>query len=114
MSDSDGFNIHHRVEAQIDLLLKEMEETPENFAFKERLALITTLGMYLTRNLKLSAADESVHAGSAVRKYSGAFKTAHVSGGGKSGGGQARQRATPAARLAIAHDADEDDPDTAA
>lgn len=111
-SNSDPFKIHYRVEAQIDLLLREMEEHPDQFAFKERLAMVTTVGMYLTRNIKLVAANESDNAGSAVRKYAGAFKTTHVSGGGKSGA----RRATAAApaRLAIAHDADDDDPDTAA
>ena len=72
------FDIHYRVEHQIHLLLKEMEDEPERFAFKERLSLVQIVGMYLTRDIKLRAdADErgATNSGSAVRKYSGAFKT---------------------------------------
>jgi hypothetical protein len=109
---SDPYDIHNRMERQIDLLLKEMEEEPERFAFKERLALVTTLGMYLTRNIKLSAADESVNAGSAVRKYSGAFKTSHVAGGGKTG---ARRPDRAPSRPALAYsEPDSDEPDSVA
>jgi hypothetical protein len=107
-NSSDPYDIHGRVEKQIDLLLKEMEEEPTHFAFKERLSMVQIVGMYLTRNLKLSAADESVNAGSAVRKYSGAFKTSHVTGGGKAGA-----RRPDRARPALAY-SEPDDDDSAA
>lgn len=73
MTKAKPHSIQQRLEHQIHLLLLEMEEKPELIAFKERLAVITTLGMYLTRALKLD--DAADPGGATVRKYAGAFKT---------------------------------------
>jgi hypothetical protein len=100
-SNSDPFNIHQRVERQIDMLLKEMEDEPERFDFKSRLSMVQIVGMYLTRNIKLNAADESDNSGSTVRRYAGAFKTKNAGSGGTP--------STRRASLAIAHDSDDDD-----
>jgi hypothetical protein len=109
MTTGDNRSIHQRVEDQISLLLDEMEEQPERFAFKDRLAVITTLGMYLTRDLKLKAADEPASTGSAVRKYSGAFR-AHGTGGGTK---HPRSAAKPVPIRSVEPD-DTDSDDTAA
>jgi hypothetical protein len=79
---NEDHNIHRRIDNQIHLLLLELEESPERFSFKDRLAAVQIIGMYLTRDVKLRKADEPDTAGSAARKYSGAFK-AHGTGGGK-------------------------------
>ena len=78
-NNSDNHDIHRRLEWQIHLILEEMEDAPDHFSLKDRLSLVQIVGMYLTRDIKLKAANESDTGGSAVRKYSGAFQT-HVAG----------------------------------
>lgn len=83
---SDPHNIERRLETLIHLHLLDIEENPEMFAPKDRLATIQCVGMFLNRKYGWGD-DESVGAGSAVRKYSGAFrvmkptKPTRVSGG---------------------------------
>ena len=104
-SNRDPHDIHRRVEDQIHLILLEMEENPERFALKDRLSMVQIVGMYLTRNLKL-VSDESIStAGTAVRKYAGAFKTNVARGRAD------RTRSSPA--LVVTSDPDPDDPDAA-
>jgi hypothetical protein len=112
MKSKDPHNIHMRLETQIHLLLLEMEEKPELFAFKERLLLVEKVGMYLTRNIKLSDQDEP-DTGSAVRKYSGAFQTANVTGGGKTGARSRTRTVVPAPVWGDSGD-ESDTPDDAA
>lgn len=85
-TSSDPHNIERRLENLIHVHLLDMEENPEMFAAKERLATIAAIGMFLNRKYGWGE-DESGNAGSAVRKYSGAFRVAkperqtRVSGG---------------------------------
>ena len=71
-SAEEGYNLHNRLLSQIHLLLREMEEQPEEISFKDRLAAI----MYLTRDIKIRASDDESRpvAGSAVRKCAGSFR----------------------------------------
>jgi hypothetical protein len=71
------YDIHPRLKHQIDLIFDELEANPDHYTLKERLAVVTTVGMYLTRDVKLREADEQQqsNAGAAVRKYATAFKT---------------------------------------
>ena len=59
-----------------------MEEDP-TLDYKDRLPVIDKIGMYLTRSIKIDEADDEVRgiAGSAVRKYSNAFKPGRASRG---------------------------------
>jgi len=77
---SDIHDIERRLETVIHLHLLDMEENPEMYAPKDRLAAIQYIGMYLNR--KFGWGDpETGDVGSAVRKYAGAFKTTpHVAG----------------------------------
>lgn len=79
----DPHDIERRLENLIHIHLTDMEENPEMFASKDRLAAIQIIGMFLNRKYGWGE-DESAGAGSAVRKYSGAFrvtKPTRVSGG---------------------------------
>lgn len=77
---SDQYDLEARLEAVIDLHLRDMEEHPEMYSAKDRLSAVQYIGMWINR--KYGWGDEEVHnAGSAVRKYSGAFLTKpHVVG----------------------------------
>lgn len=99
---SDVHEIERRLEMQIHLHLLDMEENPQMFAGKDRLAAIQYIGMYLNR--KFGWGDpETADVGSAVRKYSGAFKTApHVVSG-------RAERARPASGRAYSDSNPEDD-----
>ena len=84
-------SIHKRVQKQIELILDKLEEHPERYTTKDRLMLVQVVGMYMTRDLKLKAADESEHSGSTVRKYAQhAFRTQNVPGGGKKNAGRSK------------------------
>jgi len=83
--------IHNRIIQQIELILDKMEEHPERYTTKDRLALVEKAGMFLTRDIKLRAANESEHSGSAVRKYANAFKAAHERGGAKGSAGRTKR-----------------------
>jgi hypothetical protein len=106
----NGFKIQERLENQIHLLLVDMESEPERFDFKTRLSVVQVLGMWLTRHVKLEAASEPESAGSAVRRYSSAFKTSVVKANAPRGGkGSARRAAAPALAYDSNSDADEGD-----
>lgn len=70
---SDPHDIERRLELQIHYHLLDMEENPNMYAAKERLAAIQIIGMWLNRKYGWGD-DESVGAGSSVKKYSGAFR----------------------------------------
>lgn len=98
----DIHEIERRLEMQIHLHLLDMEENPEMYAAKDRLAAIQYIGMYLNR--KFGWGDPEVEGvGSAVRKYAGAFKTTpHVVSG-------RAERARPAANRGYSDSNPEDD-----
>lgn len=71
---ADTYNLEARLETLIHFQLTDMEEHPEMYGSKDRLAVITVVGGFLNR--KYGWGDgESPQAGSAVRRYSGAFLT---------------------------------------
>lgn len=76
----DKFDIQGRLEKVIDSLLTEFEQQPLHFGIKEKLAIVQYVSSYLARRARLDDGDESDTAGSAVRKYSGAFQTTNVAG----------------------------------
>lgn len=104
MSNSDPHNLHGRLQNLIHQWFLQLEEGIEEgrVSYKDLREAVTTVGGYLTRDIKIRAANESESGtvGSALRKYSGAFKTAHVS-----------RRGTGAARPSLAAVPDDDDPD---
>lgn len=71
----DPHDIERRLENQIHLHLLDMEENPQMFAPKDRLAAVQYISMFLNRKYGWGD-DEDSGAGSAVRKYSGAFRIA--------------------------------------
>lgn len=103
----DEYNIHGRLEKLISDVFDEYEKNPELFAIKDKLSVIQYVGMWLTRNIKLQEATDEQHTGSAVAKYSGAFRVqapTHAASVRKGGAG----RSVPA----LVHDSDtgSDDP----
>lgn len=71
---SDPHDIERRLEMQIHLHLLDMEENPQMFSPKDRLAAVQYIGMWINR--KYGWGDsETEGAGSAVRRYAGAFLT---------------------------------------
>lgn len=99
-SNEDPFQLHHRTEAVYDWLLSDWEENPDLMNRADAIKILQYGGMFLTRNLKLQEASSvSVGTGSAVRKYSGAFRVqapSNAARGGASGAGRAALRAIPA------------------
>ena len=108
----DPLNLHARTEAVYDWLLKDWEDNPDLKNRNDAIKLIQYGGMFLTRNLKLQEAADESNAGSAVKRYSGAFrttKTTDAARGRKAGSGPAKQPV-----LAYVAGADDDDGDDAA
>lgn len=70
---SDQYNLEARLEQLIHHHLLDLEENPEMYAAKDRLAAIQVVGMFLNRKYGWGE-DGNVNAGAAVRKYSGAFR----------------------------------------
>ena len=71
---SDEYNIEERLERQIHLHLKDLEDEPQMFASKDRLQTIQIVGMWLNRKYGWGE-EPSAAVGASVRKYAGAFKT---------------------------------------
>lgn len=98
---SDPYELEARLEKIIHFHLLDMEENPEMYAAKDRLSTIQYVGMFLNR--KFGWGDvETEGVGSAVRKYSGAFRVtkpeAHAAGARGAGArsGAARLTSVPA------------------
>ena len=72
----DPHNLKSRLENIADILFKRIEEHPEKFETRELLSAIQIVGMWLTRETKLADSSDAGIAGSAVRKYAGAFTNA--------------------------------------
>ena len=78
---SDPYRIEARLEKLIDVHLRDMETNPDMVDPKMRLSTIQYVGMFLNRKYGWGDPEDG-NVGSAVRKYSGAFRTApHVIGG---------------------------------
>lgn len=86
-SNRDPHDLKARLENIADILFGRIEKNPNSFDTKELLSAIQIVGMWLTRETKLANDSDSGVAGSAVRKYAGAFASAHDSGGGKANRG---------------------------
>lgn len=107
---NDTYNLEARLENLIHYHLLDMEENPEMYASKDRLAAIQYIGMFLNRKYGWGEPETS-NVGSAVRKYSGAFQVAKP----KDAVGTRAAAARPtrvSGGLALAHS--DDDEDTAA
>lgn len=72
---SDQYNLEARLEKLIHEHLLDIEEHPELYASKDRLATIQYVSGHLNRKYGWGE-DETGNAGSAVRRYSGAFRVA--------------------------------------
>lgn len=84
-SNRDPHNLKRRLENVADIVFTRIEDDPELYDVKQLLAVCQVIGMWLTREVKLGD-EESSSTGSAVRRYSGAFKT-NVARRGKSTAG---------------------------
>lgn len=107
---SDQYDLESRLEKIIHFHLLDMEENPEMYAAKDRLSTIQYVGMFLNRKFGWGEA-EGEGVGSAVRKYSGAFRVA------KPEAHAARPRAAGArsgSHISIAADSEDDPESTAA
>ena len=100
--------IQGMLEEQALLLLHRIKDNPNMYDDKFILSCIQIMGMYLTRELKLGQDDSNV--GSAVRKYTSAFRTTHVSDSGADGAGQPAKR-TRNKPAPFAIEPDESDPE---
>lgn len=83
----DKFDIQGRLEKVIDSLLTEFEQQPLHFGIKEKLAIVQYVSSYLARRARLDDGEADEQAGSAVRRYSGAFLTNVPRKKGKRSGG---------------------------
>jgi hypothetical protein len=99
MSDAD---IGQMNETLIRSLLEEVLDAPDEFAFKDKLSLVSAVSMYLQRDIKVREANEPEHRGTKARAYGRAFKAASNAPGGRKRGA-----------IAVVTSAD-DEPDTAA
>lgn len=92
----DKYDLQGRVEKVIDSLLTEFEQQPLHFDIRSKLAIVQYVSSYLARRARVDDGDEP-EAGSAVRRYAGAFQTTNV-------GNRRTSRAKPAV-----YDLDSDD-----
>lgn len=76
----DPFDLHHRTELVYDWLLDDWEKNPDMKNRTDALKIMQVGGMFLTRNIKLKDVADEQHAGSAVKKYSGAFRVKAADG----------------------------------
>lgn len=75
-SNRDPHNLKARLENIADILFTRIEANPKMFDTKELLSAIQIVGMWLTRETKLTNDSDTTIAGSAVRKYASAFQSA--------------------------------------
>lgn len=107
---SDQYDLEARLEKLIHFHLLDIEENPQMYAAKDRLATIQYVGMFLNRKFGWGE-PEAEGVGSAVRKYSGAFRVTKP----EANAARARAAGTRSAsvtRIAVNSDyVPEDDPD---
>lgn len=82
-SNRDPHDLKARLEKIADILFTRIEKNPAAFETKELLSAIQIVGMWLTRETKLTNDSDTTIAGSAVRKYAPAFARPDATGGGK-------------------------------
>lgn len=78
MTNTNTDDIREGLEDILRAIITEWRQHPKVFALKDMLSVVQYGGMFLTRRGKMESDDERGGAGSAVRKYSGAFKTTHA------------------------------------
>lgn len=103
---SDQYNLEARLEQLIHFHLLDIEENPQMHSAKDRLATIQYVGMFLNRKYGWGE-PEAEGVGSAVRKYSGAFRITKPEDAARSRAAGARSG--PARIAAIADSADPED-----
>ena len=111
-SNSDPYHLRSRLMRLIDVWFTQLEQDDYRLASPKDLQLaIQHVGMYLTRDIKIRAADDTglTGAGSAVRKYAGAFRS-NVAPAAPHAGRGAKGSARPAL---VAPEPDSDDTDAA-
>lgn len=80
---NDRYNLEARLEKLIDSHLQDIEEHPEMYASKDRLAAIQYIGMFLNRKYGWGEPEQE-GVGSSVRKYArAAFQTPPYAVGGR-------------------------------
>ena len=84
LNNRDPHNLKTRLENIASIIFDRIEKDPAKYETKELLSTIQIIGMWLTRETKLADSSDSNIAGSAVRKYAGAFQSANATGRGKS------------------------------
>lgn len=109
-SDKDPFNLHYRTEKVFDWLLSDWESDPKMKNRQDAIKIIQYGGGFLTRNVKLRDSEDVTNAGSAVARYSGAFRTKTPNG---LSGAKGNSRPTKPA-LAYSDTDDDSDSDDAA
>jgi hypothetical protein len=109
MANLDPKNINSRIYAQLDKLLSKLEGS-EHVTIKELTAalLVATRIQYVFVGIRKEKSGDD-DAGSAVRRYSGAFKNKNDAGGGKKGRGRAQPAAKPEPDDWFEHAGDDDD-----
>ena len=111
----DKYNLEERLETLIHEHLLDLEENPNMYASKDRLATIQYVGMFLNRKFGWGE-TESAGVGSSVRKYAAAFKTNTSTAQANAAGGRAKSARSSlvAVRGVTSDDADSYGEDTAA
>lgn len=104
---ADPLRVNERLYKQISALLGDLEERGEDITMRERVAALIAIGRVQTIFAGLRRENqEDPNAGSAVRKYSGAFKAKDAASG--------RKKIARAAGPSLADEPDDDGDDDAA
>jgi hypothetical protein len=91
----DPLDVNGRLYRQIGKLLSQLEEA-EDLGIRDRIAALVAVGRIQTIFVGLRKENQGdPDAGSAVRKYSGVFKTDHATGGRKKATGTTAPKPTP-------------------
>lgn len=107
----DPYNLHGRTERVYDWLLSDWESDPKLKNRADAIKILQYGSAFLVRNIKLREVDDVAESGSAVRRYSSAFRTtaAHDPRRRKASAGPSTKPT-----LVTDDDSDEFDPDAAA
>lgn len=108
----DPFDLQYRLEKVADWLLADWENNKDMKNRPDALKILQYGSMFTTRNSKLKDVADESNAGSAVKRYSGAFRTTKTADGGDRR--PASGRSVPALIHSVATDPDDaDDPEAA-
>lgn len=96
----DPFDLQYRLEKVADWLLADWEDNKDMKNRPDALKILQYGSMFTTRNSKLKDVAEESAAGSAVKKYSGAFRVK-----------AAAETKAPTKPALVAYDGGDNDPD---